>query len=54
MGHLRELVEYGKQLRFPEGVPSDIQATIDKELTLIDELNYPYYFLTIHDVVIVC
>lgn len=51
MEHLRLLVEKGKQLRFPEGVPDDIQATIDKELSLIEELNYPFYFLTIHDIV---
>ncbi|OAJ93861.1 error-prone DNA polymerase [Vibrio bivalvicida] len=51
MGYLIDLVEYGKKLRFPKGVPSDIQATIDKELKLIDELNYPFYFLTIHDIV---
>jgi len=51
MSYLIALVEYGKKLRFPEGVPSDIAATIDKELALIDELNYPFYFLTIHDIV---
>lgn len=51
MSYLRELVEKGKSLRFPEGVPSEIQHTIDKELTLIEELNYPFYFLTIHDIV---
>ncbi|EAT13430.1 error-prone DNA polymerase [Bermanella marisrubri] len=51
MEHLRDLVKHGSQLRFPEGVPSDIQQTIDKELTLIEELKYPYYFLTIHDLV---
>lgn len=51
MEHLRLLVEKGKQLRFPEGIPPDIQTTIDKELSLIEELNYPFYFLTIHDIV---
>lgn len=51
MSYLIALVEYGKKLRFPEGVPNDIAATIDKELALIDELNYPFYFLTIHDIV---
>ncbi len=51
MGHLRNLVENGKRIRFPDGVPSDIQITIDKELELIEELNYPFYFLTIHDIV---
>ncbi|MFC3033993.1 error-prone DNA polymerase [Pseudoalteromonas fenneropenaei] len=51
MAWLRHLVHQGQQLRFPEGVPSSIQATIDKELALIEELDYPYFFLTIYDVV---
>jgi len=51
MEHLRALVAQGIKLRFPEGVKPEIQQTIEKELMLIEELNYPYYFLTIHDVV---
>ena len=51
MCHLRSLVEKGKQRRFPDGIPDDIKNTIDKELNLIEKLNYPYYFLTIHDIV---
>ncbi|CAH6800588.1 Error-prone DNA polymerase [Vibrio chagasii] len=51
MSYLRMLVEKGKQARFPQGVPSDIQQIIDKELGLIDELDYPFFFLTIHDIV---
>lgn len=51
MSYLRMLVEKGKQARFPQGVPSDIQQIIDKELELIDELDYPFFFLTIHDIV---
>ncbi len=51
MSYLRDLVEKGKRIRFPEGVPAEIHATIEKELTLIEELNYPFYFLTIHDIV---
>ncbi|OBS96851.1 error-prone DNA polymerase [Vibrio cyclitrophicus] len=51
MSYLRMLVEKGKQARFPQGVPSDIQQIIDKELGLIDELEYPFFFLTIHDIV---
>ncbi|UPR51207.1 error-prone DNA polymerase [Vibrio cyclitrophicus] len=51
MSYLRMLVEKGKQARFPQGVPNDIQQIIDKELGLIDELNYPFFFLTIHDIV---
>ncbi|WP_343290916.1 error-prone DNA polymerase [Vibrio harveyi] len=49
--YLRMLVERGKKRRFPEGVPSDIHQTIENELTLIEELQYHYYFLTIHDIV---
>ncbi|PMO46886.1 error-prone DNA polymerase [Vibrio splendidus] len=51
MSYLRMLVERGKQARFPQGVPSNIQQIIDKELGLIGELNYPFFFLTIHDIV---
>ncbi|EKO3469768.1 error-prone DNA polymerase [Vibrio fluvialis] len=51
MAYLRQLVDQGKALRFPHGVPADINATIEKELTLIEELDLPYYFLTIHDIV---
>ncbi|NOU49341.1 error-prone DNA polymerase [Pseudoalteromonas sp. JBTF-M23] len=51
MSYLRLLVKKGEQKRFPEGVPDDIAALIDKELSLIESLNYPYFFLTIHDVV---
>ncbi|MEZ8840993.1 error-prone DNA polymerase [Vibrio splendidus] len=51
MSYLRMLVEKGKRGRFPQGVPSNIQQIIDKELGLIGELNYPFFFLTIHDIV---
>jgi len=51
IAYLRQLVARGKTLRFPDGVPQDIDDLIEKELTLIDELNLPYYFLTIHDIV---
>ena len=51
MSYLRYLVEKGKNLRFPEGLSSEVAAIIDKELVLIEELNYPYFFLTIYDVV---
>ncbi|MBD1581440.1 error-prone DNA polymerase [Pseudoalteromonas sp. S16_S37] len=51
MSYLRSLVKKGEQKRFPDGVPDDIAALIEKELSLIESLNYPYFFLTIHDVV---
>ncbi|NVJ58638.1 MAG: error-prone DNA polymerase [Vibrionaceae bacterium] len=51
MSYLRKLVEKGKAIRFPEGTTAQIEETINKELQLIEELNYPFYFLTIHDIV---
>ncbi|CDT98829.1 putative Bacterial DNA polymerase III, alpha subunit [Vibrio coralliirubri] len=51
MSYLRMLVEMGKRARFPQGVPNDIQQIIEKELGLISELDYPFFFLTIHDIV---
>lgn len=49
--YLRHLVEQGKKIRFPDGVSDDIEQTIEKELHLIEELDYPFFFLTIHDIV---
>ncbi|UFN51668.1 error-prone DNA polymerase (plasmid) [Roseomonas sp. OT10] len=37
--------------RFPRGVPPDIQAHLDHELTLIEQLDYAPYFLTVDEVV---
>jgi len=51
INYLRYLVEQGKQQRFPDGISDEISTTIDKELNLIQELHYPYFFLTIHDLV---
>ncbi|MFB9134762.1 error-prone DNA polymerase [Vibrio olivae] len=51
MSYLRTLVEQGKQLRFPEGIPAHIDETIHAELALIEDLDYAFYFLTIHDIV---
>ncbi|MBW3696566.1 DNA polymerase III subunit alpha [Vibrio sp. T187] len=51
MSYLTKLVEHGKTLRFPNGVPVSIAQTIEKELSLIAELDYPFFFLTIHDIV---
>lgn len=49
--HLRNLVDEGKQMRWPNGVPETVEALLEKELTLIEELEYEYYFLTVHDIV---
>jgi error-prone DNA polymerase len=49
--YLRELVAQGSSVRWPPGVPRDIQQRIDHELALIEELDYEYYFLTVYDIV---
>src|SRR6185437_3580751 len=49
--HLRALTEAGLQQRWPQGVPENVRELIDKELTLIAELRYEHFFLTVHDVV---
>ncbi len=51
MAYLKLLVVKGIAFRFPEGIASDIQAIIDKELVLIEEQDYVYFFLTIYDIV---
>jgi error-prone DNA polymerase len=49
--HLADLTWQGAAERYPEGVPASVKAAIAKELALIEELGYPQYFLTVHDIV---
>jgi error-prone DNA polymerase len=50
--YLQQLVQQGAALRFGAAGPdARIQALIDKELVLIQELGYEYFFLTIYDLV---
>ena len=49
--HLETLVKKGLRERIKGPVPEKIQALINKELALIDELGYAHYFLTVHDIV---
>jgi error-prone DNA polymerase len=49
--YLRELVTTGSAVRWPKSVPSAIAERIEKELQLIEELDYEYYFLTVYDIV---
>ncbi len=51
MQYLEELTWQGARKRYPAGVPSKIIHNIRHELNLIDELDYPHYFLTVHDIV---
>ncbi len=50
-GYLRQLTEHGMQKRWPEGTPDDVLKLIEKELSLISEMQYEYYFLTVFDIV---
>lgn len=49
--HLRDLVSQGAKNYYPEGVPKNVARLLEHELTLIEELDYPKYFLTVHDIV---
>jgi error-prone DNA polymerase len=48
---LRKLTEAGLCRRFPAGTPLTVRELIEHELTLIAELRYEAFFLTVHDVV---
>jgi len=49
--HLRDLSWAGADWRYPDGVPEKVRATVAHELDLIQKLDYPNYFLTVHDIV---
>ena len=50
-GHLRQLTEAGALERWPSGMPDEVVELVEKELKLIAELRYEYFFLTVYDVV---
>ena len=49
--YLRRLTEEGAAERWPEGVPAEVRALIEKELEIIREMRYEPFFLTVRDVV---
>ncbi|MGH8171350.1 MAG: error-prone DNA polymerase [Steroidobacteraceae bacterium] len=49
--HLRKLTQAGARWRWPQGVPESERKAIEHELTLIADLRYEPYFLTVHDIV---
>ena len=51
ISYLRSLVAEGCKKRWPLGVPERVNDILEKELGLIEELNYEYYFLTVYDIV---
>ncbi len=48
---LRQLTMEGMQCRWPDGASKDVAAQIEAELSLIEELGYEHYFLTVQDIV---
>ncbi|HEX5572560.1 MAG TPA: PHP domain-containing protein, partial [Ktedonobacterales bacterium] len=49
--YLRRITYEGAGRRWPQGMPAKVQAQIEHELTLISELRYDHYFLTVYDIV---
>jgi len=51
MQHLTDLTWAGAAWRYPKGVPDKVADQLREELRLIGKMNYPNYFLTVHDIV---
>ncbi|MDE3131799.1 MAG: error-prone DNA polymerase, partial [Acidobacteriota bacterium] len=51
IGHLTDLAWQGAKWRYGEVIPRKVADLLAKELALIEELGYPNYFLTVHDIV---
>lgn len=49
--YLRELVYQGAAQRWPRGLAPHLEAQIESELSLIAEMKYEHYFLTVYDIV---
>jgi len=49
--YLRQEVEKGLLERWPDGEPAKVRTQIEAELTLIADLKYEAYFLTVYDIV---
>jgi error-prone DNA polymerase len=49
--HLEFLTWQGVTKYFPQGINDRLRATLQKELALIEKLDYAHYFLTVHDIV---
>ncbi|XZG68731.1 error-prone DNA polymerase [Chitinibacteraceae bacterium HSL-7] len=49
--HLTELTRDGLAEHYPDGVPEQVRTQASHELTLIAQLGYAHFFLTVHDIV---
>ncbi len=48
---LERLAREGIKWRYPQGVPKRVHTLLEKELKVIEDLKFPAYFLTVHDIV---
>ncbi|MFP4643144.1 MAG: error-prone DNA polymerase [Spirochaetales bacterium] len=53
-GRLHELTWSGARTRYPKGIPGDVGAQLERELSVIDDLDYCGYFLTMYEIVSFC
>jgi error-prone DNA polymerase len=51
---LRHLTVEGAKQRYGQSIPSKVRLQLEKELALIEELDYSGYFLTMHQIVQFC
>jgi error-prone DNA polymerase len=51
---LRQLTHEGARWRYGGRVPGDVELQLERELDLIEELDYPGYFLTMWEIVEFC
>ena len=51
MGWLTLKVKEGLGRRYPQGAPDTVRDQVSHELSIIDELGFPSYFLTVYDIV---
>ncbi len=52
--YLRKLAFEGAAWRYGGTVPDDVRAQLEAELAVIEELDYPGYFLTMYEIVSYC
>jgi error-prone DNA polymerase len=49
--YLRALTYTGAAQRWPDGIPETVRAQLERELSLIAELHYEHFFLTVEEIV---
>ena len=49
--YLRRLTEQGMLVRWPAGAPAYVKQLVERELSIINELGYAPYFITVYDIV---